>query len=282
MDTKRNKKETVIRFDSLGEVCQYVKASPYTHRSGLRYDFAGCTSQREGAEYVLKGASERDCQPAMDLIAKIDVGIHGRKRNEWTPDVFGAYPMVPDVLAGMPLNMRHKRQVESELSPISVYIDVGVSGGVSQAQLVSRGAACAALVMALAELRPVELYAVWAGMTPGSRETVAIAVKQDVNPVSVPHIVSVFASPQFPRCNMFTVCAAYAKTNDLGGLPFGWGSIPGTDTYAAYMRAAMGMAEQDIFIPGGYLYEAGEMLSDPVGWVNKYLADQRDAEGGDL
>lgn len=277
METKTNPRETVVMFNSVGEACRYACEGRYKSEFDSSKSWTGAASRQEAMTYVMRGASAAECKPAHDLIDKIDAGIHGRKRSEWNPSVCGAYPMVPDFLAGMPENMRARQMVEAEVTPLRLYVDITVSSGLAFSELRKRGAACAALAMALTEVRPVELYAVAGNMVQPRSRMVLTCTLLDTKPANVPQIVAVIAQPQFFRSIIFSVYANVEKTNHVGSLPFGWGMQP-CQRYMDEMRRALAMEPQDVFIPGGYLSEAGEMMRDPLAWVEKYLAAQREVD----
>src|SRR4029450_10054823 len=78
-------------------------------------------------------------------------------RPEWHSSVAGAFPSVPDFLAGIPECMRRRVVQPNELTPLTVWICTTSSGGVEFEDLQRRGVAVLALAMALANARPVEI-----------------------------------------------------------------------------------------------------------------------------
>lgn len=274
------KPDTAIAvFDSVAEVCRYVieECPNIVHPSEASH--YGCHTSAEGAQYVRNGATSGECREAESLIDKVDAGIHGRTRQEFVPDVFGAYPMVPDYLAGMPQNMRHRVAVENDRAPIRVYIDVGVSGGASRKHMIRRGAACAALVMALNETRPVEAYAIATNLFQGAPKTTATVVRMDTNPVNLGQLVAVLASPQYARAVEYAAGShVIGNTRGCSVIGWGWRIVPTDRTYTLKMRSVLDLNPEDIIIPGGYLSEGDLILADPVAWVEKYLAAQREVD----
>lgn len=278
----------VRSFTSVASMCEFATtqcgdAVANGYYSGEReiMDKYGARSTAEAAAYILNGATEQEQAEARKLIDKIDGGIHGRNRSEWTASVSGAYPMVPDFLAGVPDNMRRRVAVESDVSPLRLYVDLGVSGGLSRAAMSKRGAAVAALAMALGQTRPVELYAFTTGKF-DSRDTDITVVRMDTTPMSLSHIVAVFSSPQFSRAVDFAIgyrSAGHPNDKKHGMIGWGWSLDPQHPDYLANCRKAMGLEPQDIIIPGGHLDSEGDMMRDPVAWVETYLAAQRNVEG---
>lgn len=83
-------------------------------------------------------------------------------RHAITDDVTGAFPNVPAMLAGQPLNMRRRVARESEYSPLTVIVALDCLSVVKADQMRERGLAALALVRAVSSIRPVEL---WVGST---------------------------------------------------------------------------------------------------------------------
>lgn len=76
----------------------------------------------------------------------------------WESDVAGAFPSVPDFLAGVPECMRRKRFVAREYAPVKLYVCTSSSADIPHDALMRRGTAILALAMALQMTRPVELF----------------------------------------------------------------------------------------------------------------------------
>lgn len=229
----------------------------------------------KACEYVMQGASESECREAKSLFDKIDASFRDRDNTAWMPSVCGAYPVVPEFLMGLPENMRARRPVESDVSPIRLCVEVVVSGGISQQEKARQGAALAALAMRASELRPVELWIWAASRIDGGSDTV-IAAKVEA-PYSMAQIVAVFASHSFGRAIMSALANKHGNGNRSkynGGWKWALGK-PGSDDRDAKVRGAMGWSQQDVVIQGGYLPDAALMERDPVEWVHRQLEKQR-------
>jgi hypothetical protein len=75
----------------------------------------------------------------------------------WSPDMVGSYPIVPNVLAGVPETMMRRVMETSERAPITIWVCVTSSGGVQALDMERRGIAIMALAMALSQTRAVNI-----------------------------------------------------------------------------------------------------------------------------
>lgn len=258
----------------MGEFLESVEKERDYHVFGASSFYGRNTD--EAIEYIRRGATEYEQQGTRALLDKVDASIEGRQRREYVQSVAGSFPMVPEYLAGMPMNMRRRAPIESDQAPLRIVVEPLVSAGISADQLARRGAAVAALVMRLSETRPVELWAAWA-MRPGrSRTDVVGMVKLYTHPIDIGHVVAVMASREFARSIIFAHGYSQTGQHPSGSMRWGWNEDPRNNYRIQKMRRLLGLESQDVFIPGGFLSDADEMMRDPVAWVNRYLDPQRD------
>lgn len=264
---------TRIIHDSMGEFLSYAeRAGRKVGGDKLGRSFYGADSTSEAIRYIHDGAREYETRQTRELLDSMEAAFHGRTMPIWQPDVMGAYPMVPDFLAGMPDPMRRRAQTEQDISPIRIVVNVMVSAGVERHELAKRGAAAAALAIKLSEIRPVELWAAYGGRS-AHRSTVG-RVRMDTSPVDIAHLVAVLSTPQFARAVTFPVIheANGARMNNGLGWAFGGGKQSSVET----MREVLALDPQDIYIHGGHLTEASKFGGDVVAWIESYLAPQRE------
>lgn len=79
-------------------------------------------------------------------------------RRGFVLDVAGAAPVTPVYLSGNPLNMRRKIRIKDEYAPIAIVYDPTCSAAISADKIFQRGITVLALLRALSEIRPVELW----------------------------------------------------------------------------------------------------------------------------
>lgn len=239
-----------------------AKPSQYCRPKPERW--CGDMTLPQAARYAMRGAYEEDCRTANKLLAKIDATLEDRAKPQWVPGVTGAYPMVPDYLAGFPENMRQLAYMESDTAPVKIVASSVSSAGVSAKDVEIYAAAIAALALAVGQIRPVEFYMATSVVFAGSRAAHSL-VRMDDKPVNVSQVVAMY-SPAVSRQ------ACYTLGYVLAGIP----------TYAGNNGLAdkpenFGVGPLDIFVPGILLDTMKDITTDPAAWVNKHLAKYRHA-----
>jgi hypothetical protein len=242
---------------------------------GSHLSWAGGRDLAESIKYIRDGATvnERGYRTTRELIDKIDSGLHDRHVVQWMPSVVGAYPIVPEYLAGEPGHMRMRQLVESEAAPVRVVVEVMVSAGVGEDAIIRRGAAIAALVMRMSEERPVELWASYHTVSHAIPEFVCTGrVQLDSHPISLAQCVAVLTSTSFARTVCFNHVSTVTGESLIGG---GWEGTVGSEKRGKLLRRLLQLEPQDVFMQGGYLDDAELFERDPVAWVNAQLEKQR-------
>jgi hypothetical protein len=231
-------------------------------------------TMHDAINYMQGGATHVEMKPALEIINKVDASFRDREVSAWQPSVCGAYPIVADYLMGLPESMRERKPQESDIAPIKLVIETSISSGVTERENMQRGAALAALVMRMAEMRPVELYFFYSGRFKKSNCTSSFMVKVDSTPVSLSHVVASF-SLTFCRQIVLSLAHKLASAPVSEAIFWGYGAPSLDGVREKKLRELMGLVPPDIFIQGGYLPDAQLMGSDPVAWVHKQLEKQR-------
>lgn len=118
--------------------------------------------------------------------------------------VAGGAVSVPAYLSGRPNCMLQRRQVVSDIAPITVMVDICVSASVDHSTIARRGAAMLALVRLLSTVRPVTLYAL-AGETvdhygsDAGKYNGIIAVRLDTAPLDLARAAWLLGSTEATR-----------------------------------------------------------------------------------
>jgi len=193
---------------------------------------------------------------------------------EWVGSVYGAYPIVPEFLAGSPTPMRHRQNVEGDNSPITIYVSTTCSAGISTETMLKRGVAILALVLKMQQIRPIELclLAETHGRTDGEYlQVIPIITK----PVDIS--VAAFTLCHVAFARQLTYGAAIRDDKFNGSWPntYNGGGAP----WEAHVREALGMAEQDLYIGSARMWD--DMITKPVEWVNaqvKRFTEVREGE----
>ncbi len=263
----------IWRFDDPAEAATTIRAgcpgsingSSWEERSG----WFGSESPADAAQYAITG-NDRLVADAERYLDKIEHAGIETVRHEWEPSLCGAYPVVGDFLAGRPDCMRRRFERAGERAPVRVICDGTSSTGIKASDLQRRGAAILAFIMALAQERPVEL---WAAVTLDGhayrRNMSAILVRCPTSPLNLGVCAHLLTSQAWTRGIGYGWLAA--KAGAKGG--WAWGE-PGGKDYERLTRAAFDMTEQDVLVPAIALGD--ELTSRPVDWINRTLARIRE------
>jgi hypothetical protein len=278
-------KSSFMVFDSIHDFI----AAPTSKRTAEYLQntdsWTGPRNYNASREYFKRGADESEMRNARDLMDKIDVEVHGHVGEQWTPQVYGAYPIVPDYLAGDPLCMRAKDRIEFDGAPLRVVLNIAVAAGMGEHTIARRAAAAAAFAMKLSERRPVELWMSVAVHNRLLRADVGFRVKLDM-PMNLSQVIAAF-NRSVCRVLMFPM-VEYAATGDVNA-PFTQDSyafeLKGLDAYSDrerpyYMQAFreyQNLDHDDIVLDAGILTDCNEIDTNPVKWVKDMLAKYGEA-----
>jgi hypothetical protein len=148
-----------------------------------------------------------------------------------------------------------------EQSPLTVYLDVCVSSGISPTELTERGIAILALVLILSERRPVDLYVY---STAANHDAHIPLVRIETRPLDISAATYALASAGFLR----NLCMGFGDTFDYRG-GWAWGLDPTRREHQEKVRAAFGASEQDLIIYGGFSEDPH--IRNPVKWLHEQL-----------
>ena len=257
----------VAMYGSLTELTNALLGSgaDYTNYGG----WAGSGNMQTACDTLLRGVSAEETMQAKELINKINAKVENRQRFERVPSVYGSSVRIGAFLRGEPNDMMRRKRMISDVAPVKIVIENTVAGGISHHEMMMRGSACAALVQALSNIRPTEMWVSW-GLGGGRHSTIGMA-KVSTTPANLAQLVAALATANSARK------IAFAEIQQLRGHKYGGWAIgyPEGKARNEEYRKAIRLKEQDIFIAGGALQEGRMMERDPVGWVNKYLDAQR-------
>jgi hypothetical protein len=262
------------RYDSIGEMIADARQGRDKHGADR---WAGGKTLQHACDVVMSGAAHDDAvmREARELYDKVDASFRDRETHAWMPSVAGAYPIVAELLQGVPDYMRAQQPVESDTAPIKIYIEASISAGVSQHEITRRGVALTALAMRMSEERAVEvhMFSGWKLYTKASRYCIW-DTKLDVTPISLTQIINTIAHTSFMRMINFATCRFMAGSiSDRES--FGWAFERHKVSRKEGLRERLGLEPQDIIVERGYLDDAQLMARDPVEWVHAQLEKQR-------
>lgn len=258
---------TMHVFDSPEELAEYHSGIDKAWDASYDKHWGGGVSA--DCAKVLVNGDTSNLAKAQEILDKLEVSdLLTNNITVLENAVAGFVPNVAAYIAGQPETMFDLQQQEQPNvnAPIRVFIETTVSSGISHQQLLARGIATLAFVMAMNTIRPVELYTISAVMDNNRSATYGYAVKLASHPLDLARAVWMLTSPGFARAIMFSTCSHMSKTMCTFG-PWPFNSDPTKDEYVDMMRRTFDMQPEDIYIKGGYLFDH-DMLNDPIKWVN--------------
>jgi hypothetical protein len=183
--------------------------------------------------------------------------------------VAGGVPNVPAFLAGVPLDMRRRVKRQVNTSPLVVVADLVASGGVDAADMHKRGAAVLALVRLLANVRPVELYALVA--LGNGMDRTSLVIRLDTAPLDLARVAHVLTHPSVARALGYRSLQHHIYN---GGWHGSW-AFDDCDTHrrtaAECYRQHVSHGAEVFYIPPIYLRD--EAVNNPVQWIKGKLAE---------
>ncbi len=271
----------IERFYSLGDFARRAAQVPKGKRfnesaigGGGTYDhWYGPLTYDSSVERCILG--DNSIVPKAEaILAQIDAAVEVPSP-VWAPSVYGAYPMVPEYLAGAPDPMRRMIPAASDVSPVSVVVATDPAAGVTHADMLIRGVAVIALVMKLSTIRPVKLTLLSENNTQrlnaeGRIEPYLLAVDINTQPLDLASACFAIAGASFARHLAFSVTAH-------NGHSVSWPTEHNTPRWLPYLHRIGLLTDKDLFIPAAR-YEDRQMYTAPIDWVNSQVMKYR----GDL
>lgn len=255
--------------------CEKLKDGSYNFNEGNNSEWYGRISYNKALDLARKGdeSTVKDADKILDKLAAVYMGA---EITQWMPSIQGAYPMVPEYLAGEPQCMRRIAPT-GDVSPINIYVSTTCSAAMSAKQMLKRGVTILALVLKLQQIRPVELFlfAETHGTTDGSFFQV---IPVDSKPLSIAHAAFGLTHVGFTRRLTYTM--ANARDHFNGSWPSGYkyGDWNPKSPYNQKVAQAIGLSDQDLFIHSAHVQD--KLITDPIAWVNEQVTRYNTQEGG--
>lgn len=251
----------VKRFDSVAEFAGVAKATPNDANS--RDEWYGCISHIQAYEKAMWGDDSYVAE-AEKLMDKLDANV-GIPTASWEPSVYGAYPIVPEYLAGSITPMRHRVESESDSSPIAIYVSTTCSAMIDSETMLKRGTAILALVLKMQAIRPIEIYLLAETHGVQDGETL-LAIKINTKPLDI-------AVAAFTLCHVgFARHLTYGYAKAINGFDGRWPNkySGGGKEWEKHVREVLGMGDNDLYVPAATAWD--ELVARPVEWVNAQVA----------
>jgi hypothetical protein len=199
------------------------------------------------------------------LLSEMESHVFVARRFRIIDDVTGALPNVPAYLAGVPANMRRRVRTVSPAAPLSVFVDLTSSAGISADDVRKRGTAILALVRLLANVRPVEIWA-FVGLGSQGRANY-VAVRLDTAPLDLARAAHMLTHASVARALGYGIAEHALRSQ--GGWPYGNVELQRKHG-AAIMSRVVNPGSDVLFMPPIHLSDAS--VKNPVKWIRDMLA----------
>lgn len=252
------------RFNSLTDFLAVADTAKSDTYDDGRLSWKGGETYQISRERCATGNADNAAKAAAILEQIEASGIIKRGTLGYIQDVAGEFPLVPAFVAGDHECMmrRGETEMQTDRSPLRVYVDICVGADWSADQLISRGVHILALVQLLNERRAVELYWFSSTGTPSGAPCVPI-VPIDTQPLDLSTASHVLASAGFFRNCAFAF--RYAKARGKGDIPWAFDDMHAT----ARVRAGLGAGPDDLVVHGGVNYS--QLKTKPLEWLTEQL-----------
>jgi hypothetical protein len=226
-------------------------------------------------ELARKGSQESGDQAVALMNELSEQGLFSVGPSQLGLDVVGMVPCVPAYLSGHPESMLTRVEGVGMTTPLRVYAGIGAGGYVTGEQLIARGVAITAFVLAMSAIRPVELYAfthtaaVESGQWNSPDSDHAMVVwPVATRPVDLTSVAHQLCHPSMHRVFGFTFSDVLHDRH--GGRPIPCGGS--RDKIEQHARAMFNADAGDMVIPRATHGPDDPLISNPTAWLKEVLA----------
>lgn len=269
-----DKRHAITCFDSADAYADYQDKIPAHYKDymgGIGDKWSGGSHAENLAK--LRNGSKTNAERVSAIVDSVDVGqLLADNMLMLEHSMAGFVPNVSAYLAGQPEAMFDlvESDQKSPVTPIRVIVETTVSSAVTHAELINRGVAMCAFVLALNTVRPVELHVLGIqDYDSGNGSCVGHMVKVFDRYADLGRALFMLTEPGFARALHFpSISNLQGRYCHVGKWPFN--SRPGQQDYEQQLRKLLDLNPQDIFICGGFLTNK-QMLNEPIAWVNEMV-----------
>lgn len=267
-------------FDSPEEYQAWVLDGPEMFRTyvspNARPDWFGKTPRNDWHNCLRNGSTKylRAAEKLVDDMQEAQLFRTGQKLQ--TSSVVGDTPNIANYLAGVPETMFSIEASDyvDMSTPIRIYVNLVISMGVTEVEFTNRGIAILGLVLALKQVRPVELYLVSVAGPVGCGSLMAAGpiIKVETNPMDLGRATYMICDVSFTRgltyASMFSIGGATSISNHI---PWAWGTGPDNENkFGSKFREFLDAAPEDVIIPGMFLTNVA-FRNNPIAWIKSML-----------
>lgn len=251
-----------LRQDYLDRNCNQSRSHPATN------SWYGNETLKQTLYFSLHGNDEL-VPEAEELISQLDTEIQ-TPRKHWAPSVAGAFPCVPDYLRGLPTSMRRQVEIQSETSPINIYVDIGTSVNIPSELIKKRGIVVLALCLILTRQRALSLHVIDCCKDSHDPQGQWITIARvNTQPLDLSTACYALTSSGFPRRLVYELEGSYGAS--YGEWPRGYNPYSSDDFYSRLARTLNLNPKFCLFVKAAHVNEP--LVTDPLGWIKQQLTN---------
>jgi hypothetical protein len=263
-EASRNGKDYFTVCDMAG----FADAASRIRPKWIENDRAWCGGMNHAESLACVRSGDLRAVPDSEkYLAAMESHVFVTRSHRVVNDVVGGMVDVPSMLAGIPCHMRRRVRVATEVAPLSVFVDLTSSANIPASSVYKRGCAILALVRLLANMRPVELWAMAASGPHNDSFAWFTLVRLDTAPLDLARAAHMLTHPSVPRALLYKVgyehCGQHA-----GCWPYG-----NHDTLRkhgeAILRRAVTPGSDVLFIPS--IHATDQAVQQPEQWLKDML-----------
>lgn len=257
----------VYRYDSMSKLADDVekyKSHYYNDKA-----WTGGETCDQVIHHLRNGGDIKLAQRARDYLDNFNMAI-STEIPIHTPSPFGGRFIIPEAILGWPEPARRLQRTMDDAAPLTVYYSNTCSAGIQVDQMIKRGMAIMAFVMAMSYIRPVKV--VYFSELQAQDGWCNITFDVPTSPMSLSEAAYCTGSMSLTRGAVYAI-----GTGKNCGFHGGWAShylSKGGDKrkkeYTEHLRKEFGARHDDVII--GSVYLDDPLITDPVKWLKTTLA----------
>lgn len=184
-------------------------------------------------------------------------------KNKYVSSVAGSRVSIPDYLFGSPRSMKRRAPQETTVRSVNIYVGLVCAAGIKAEQMLKRGSTILALLEFLQMSQiSVELYLLVETHGETDGDLIQIINVQS-HPLDLSTAGFAVAHPAFTRHVTYGMAYELDQFNGMWGSSHG---IHGNSTYQDKLAKAIGMGENDIYIPPPVISDE-LIFKNPEAWL---------------
>lgn len=259
---------TVYRFNSLTEFAN--EAERHKGRCGGDKKWMGGETEDQVIHNLRNGGDVKYAEKAAKYLDEFNVAID-TEGFKFSPSRYGGKIVIPEAIIGWPEPARMLDRTAEDSFPLTVWVSNTCSAGISADDMIKRGMAIMAFVMAMSYKRQVKV--VYFSELYGNDADKWCNITFDVPtaPMSLAEAAYCLGSMALTRGCVYST--GYGNGSGFNGMWAGHyerlGGPRKSPEYIQFLEEKLGARQDDLILGGVYLDDP--IIKDPVNWIKSEL-----------